>query len=409
MQTNLKTNPYSQAIVNFVNFPEKIMENPGRLYELIEGLCQQKINPEIEYDGSNFCCHCQEYFVENNYKNLPCGHNVHFECFKNYLSEQPFYIESIDTYSCCKESETCQQVLISDELSKYILGEEEYNNLRNLYVMDQNDNYDLFDPEDQQIEKQEDQYLQNETEKQAENQSQNDQVIANKVEQQQQVEKQQNQKRITFDCLICFNSYDVEQDGITLDCDHRFCISCIREQIYSSVSNGKFKESDLVCPLCNHSINFFIIQNCAPVCSAKINELRTQNFDSSSKYERFVTCPGKGCPESYFISIFLEFPTCKTCKLQFCANGCDKVHQGMTCEQYKHKTRTKQEKGLVECPKCKVQIFKDGGCNHITCRCKHEFCYVCSKPYKPKRECDCPQMTTLERFFDRIKNIYFSR
>ena len=31
------------------------------------------------------------------------------------------------------------------------------------------------------------------------------------------------------------------------------------------------------------------------------------------------------------------------------------------------------------CPRCRVMIVKDGGCNHITCRCGHNFCWSCSK------------------------------
>ena len=31
-----------------------------------------------------------------------------------------------------------------------------------------------------------------------------------------------------------------------------------------------------------------------------------------------------------------------------------------------------------DCPKCKVAINKDGGCNHMHCKqCDHHFCWVC--------------------------------
>ncbi|KAK8897631.1 hypothetical protein M9Y10_015594 [Tritrichomonas musculus] len=29
------------------------------------------------------------------------------------------------------------------------------------------------------------------------------------------------------------------------------------------------------------------------------------------------------------------------------------------------------------CPKCKIPVFKDGGCNHIACRCGHHWCFKC--------------------------------
>lgn len=33
--------------------------------------------------------------------------------------------------------------------------------------------------------------------------------------------------------------------------------------------------------------------------------------------------------------------------------------------------------GAKQCSKCKYWVHKSDGCDHMTCRCGHEFCYIC--------------------------------
>lgn len=41
------------------------------------------------------------------------------------------------------------------------------------------------------------------------------------------------------------------------------------------------------------------------------------------------------------------------------------------------------------CPSCKAPIEKDGGGNHMTCICKHQFCWLCLGGYQQNQhECD---------------------
>ncbi len=41
-----------------------------------------------------------------------------------------------------------------------------------------------------------------------------------------------------------------------------------------------------------------------------------------------------------------------------------------------------------QCPKCRFWVSKNEGCDHMTCRCKYEFCYKCGGPYG---SCGCEE------------------
>lgn len=43
------------------------------------------------------------------------------------------------------------------------------------------------------------------------------------------------------------------------------------------------------------------------------------------------------------------------------------------------------------CPKCKILIIKNGGCNRMYCtRCSHEFCWICGDDWNSKHQyCAC--------------------
>jgi len=43
------------------------------------------------------------------------------------------------------------------------------------------------------------------------------------------------------------------------------------------------------------------------------------------------------------------------------------------------------------CPRCHVLVQRSEGCNHMSCRCGHEFCYKCGR--SSKEDCNCPYAT----------------
>ncbi|UPX16119.1 uncharacterized protein EKO05_0006540 [Ascochyta rabiei] len=76
--------------------------------------------------------------------------------------------------------------------------------------------------------------------------------------------------------------------------------------------------------------------------------------------------------------------TCTSCKKLL-----DSV-EGHACEQdedYKKFKQTATEKGFQECPTCASTVELAEACNHITCACGADFCYICGKPWQDVHGC----------------------
>ena len=49
-------------------------------------------------------------------------------------------------------------------------------------------------------------------------------------------------------------------------------------------------------------------------------------------------------------------------------------------------------KDWKRCPRCHMFIEKNEGCNHMTCLCSHQFCYVCLADWQ-ERHYQCGSVT----------------
>ncbi|KAF9135127.1 hypothetical protein BGX30_011651, partial [Mortierella sp. GBA39] len=75
-----------------------------------------------------------------------------------------------------------------------------------------------------------------------------------------------------------------------------------------------------------------------------------------------------------------------------------------TAELDEAASRVISEKGWKVCGRCGAVVERVSGCVHITCMCRHEFCYTCQKPWKT---CACelyPMEELNEILNDRIGN-----
>ncbi|KAJ6784535.1 hypothetical protein PWT90_06753 [Aphanocladium album] len=63
--------------------------------------------------------------------------------------------------------------------------------------------------------------------------------------------------------------------------------------------------------------------------------------------------------------------------------------------------RLARSEGCMRYFSCRTMVELNTGCNHITCRCGAEFCYVCGEEWKT---CDCEQWHE-DRLLDRANAI----
>lgn len=71
------------------------------------------------------------------------------------------------------------------------------------------------------------------------------------------------------------------------------------------------------------------------------------------------------------------------CHMQLCSKGCGKAYHGISeCDISLDEATEQFLATHKSCPKCNAKVHKFEGCNHMTCRCKIQFCYICGQEYQ---------------------------
>lgn len=113
-------------------------------------------------------------------------------------------------------------------------------------------------------------------------------------------------------------------------------------------------------------------------------------------------CPGNNCTAGVIADPSApEFPMlqCPDCDTRFCYECSDIWHPTMSCRKFA-RTREKRESRVVtrrkkreeantrrwmkenktiKCSRCSALVQRAEGCNHMTCTCGHEFCWLCGE------------------------------
>ncbi|KAH8161208.1 hypothetical protein CIB48_g7052 [Xylaria polymorpha] len=194
------------------------------------------------------------------------------------------------------------------------------------------------------------------------------------------------------ECVSCLDDFN-PKDTVRTPC-HNYCHPCFRRLIASACQNEQHWPPK--CCLNNIPENTIF----ANVDKAQRTEYRERAREWNVPMADRIYCSQPGCslliqPEYIILSQDLArctdgHYTCITCR--------NPQHEGSICPQDKDMVRTNElaeEEGWKRCYGCHAYVEHREACQHMTCRCGAEFCYVCGARW---RTCACTmaQLATLK-------------
>ncbi|KAJ7128094.1 hypothetical protein C8R46DRAFT_1145157 [Mycena filopes] len=215
--------------------------------------------------------------------------------------------------------------------------------------------------------------------------------------------------------------------GIQLaTCKHFFCGACLAGAIYHSLNiafdpaaygtvleapapaaPGRRAEFPISCPTCQVKPGEQAVEISDMTARLVLGEGKNMDEWNHARFLstlNLIYCPQKGCDEAFDADDVAPAPSgvehaetlvqCPRCRGSLC-KACKCVwHVDLTCEMYQalpmnerapedvaFANLAKQEKWR-RCPKCSAMVELKFGCNHITCVCKHHFCYTCGADFE---------------------------
>ncbi|KAF9775415.1 hypothetical protein IL306_006487 [Fusarium sp. DS 682] len=177
------------------------------------------------------------------------------------------------------------------------------------------------------------------------------------------------------DCLICG-----ENAHVRAPCGCNYCLSCYREAIRLGLrSQEEFP------PKCCEPFDVAAIELARS--SALVHIFRQMQEEADAPMHDRLYCHDGNCaafipPDRNGHCLFCNTHTCRDCG----ARG----HPGRPCQEGDAEEdvwATMDDNRTVNCPGCGRMIQLSEACNHMTCACGREFCFICGRDWTT---CDCP-------------------
>eukprot|EP00049_Salpingoeca_infusionum_P005018 m.87049 g.87049 ORF g.87049 m.87049 type:complete len:602 (-) comp12825_c0_seq6:183-1988(-) len=180
-------------------------------------------------------------------------------------------------------------------------------------------------------------------------------------------------------CLVCYE--ELEDDAPQYKCgnDCHLCLDCFGRFAMAKLEQGQLK---VTCP--GQCMEEKVLDTLVQEQEGVDDELKQTIVNG---VRRICDPTGVECPAcSEFQSAgSRQTVRCTNCRVVFCTvHGLD--HAGSACPTSTSAFKRWRDRMWVklhtkECPGCHNRIQKNGGCNHMTCRCGHEMCWCCGGDY----------------------------
>ena len=204
-------------------------------------------------------------------------------------------------------------------------------------------------------------------------------------------------KKSPSPCGICFENR-FRATKINPACLKKFHWGCVKA--YISVCLDSL-DIPIRCPSmdCTHLLDETTLASILPKEMMSIYLKKARKLGAIQNPDKFVYCSTPNCEHVFSVP---EESTetkrdCPSCSKSTCLRCKIPFHIGLTCDEYINYTpedhevcRLFEDQKWKKCDKCRFWIEKNQGCNHMTCKCGHQFCYVCSSTWKT---CECDELT----------------
>jgi hypothetical protein len=196
-------------------------------------------------------------------------------------------------------------------------------------------------------------------------------------------EQREIPEEIYPECPVCLTTARLQDFKVFSEiCLHAFCKGCLKGHIASQLN--LFREISCLeegCPEVAREDSVIYREELSLEQKVKYYRILVHHNVNRQDYQRL--CPNEQC-EGYIVTN--EHPVvCVICGTEYCLQCMMPRHEG-DCDEHGVEF-LKANMHFQRCEKCRAMVEKKQGCNHMTCRCGHQFCYLCGGTWGPPHKC----------------------